>query len=171
MPSFTTQRRVLHSAQNMFDLVADVSAYPQFVPLCESLTVRTRGREGDFDVLVADMSIAYKVIRESFTSRVTLHQDASQILVEYLDGPFEHMENRWTFRAIGPLACDVEFFIDYEFNSKALRLVMGKLFDKAFRKFSAAFEARADHVYGTGRLLQTAGLPSLGGRPPADGAY
>lgn len=155
----------------MFNLVADVSAYPQFVPLCESLTVRTRGRDGESDVLIADMSIAYKALRESFTSRVTLYQDASQILVEYLDGPFEHMQNRWTFRAIGPLACDVEFFIDYEFNSTALRLVMGKLFDKAFRKFSAAFEARADQVYGTGRVLQASDRQTLGGRTPADGAF
>ena len=94
------------------------------------------------------MTVAYKLVRETFTSRVTLDRPKLQILVTYLDGPFSRMENRWTFVPTGENACDVEFAIDYEFKSRTLGLLMGAMFDAAFRRFSAAFEARADEVYG-----------------------
>jgi coenzyme Q-binding protein COQ10 len=150
MPELSTTRRVRHTASEMFDLVADVERYPEFVPLCESLRVRRRTKDGDNDVIVADMTVAYKLIRETFTSRVTLDRANLQILVEYLEGPFRRLNNRWTFRAAGgEHSCDVGFFISYEFRSRTLGMLMGAVFDAAFRKFSAAFEQRADQVYGT----------------------
>ena len=92
--------------------------------------------------------LAYKIIRETFTSRVMLDRPNLKILVEYLNGPFKRMQNRWTFHPVGEDTCDVEFFIEYEFRSRALAMLMGAMFDAAFRKFSAAFEKRADKVYG-----------------------
>ncbi|WP_181705601.1 type II toxin-antitoxin system RatA family toxin [Chthonobacter rhizosphaerae] len=149
MPSFETTRRVRHSAEKMFDLVADVETYPRFVPLCESLVVRARrpmpdGRE----VMVADMTVAYAMFRETFTSKVTLDRAALTITVEYLDGPFKHLENVWRFRPTGETTSEVHFFITYEFKSRTLGALMGAMFDKAFRKFAEAFESRADTVYG-----------------------
>jgi coenzyme Q-binding protein COQ10 len=150
MPQFSTSRRVQHSASDMFDLVADVERYPEFVPLCQSLTVRKRSTAGNGrEIIVADMTIAYKLIRESFTSRVTLDRASLGILVEYLEGPFRRMNNRWTFRPVGDDACEVEFFIAYEFRSRVLGMLMGGVFDTAFRRFAVAFERRADAVYGS----------------------
>jgi coenzyme Q-binding protein COQ10 len=148
MPEFTTRRRVRHTAADMFDLVADVERYPEFVPLCRELKVRKRtlGPEG-VEVLVADMTVAFKLIRETFTSRVTLDRPNLQVLVEYLEGPFSHLENRWTFRPVGERSCDIEFFISYQFRNRALGLLMGSMFDVAFRRFAVAFERRADQVY------------------------
>jgi coenzyme Q-binding protein COQ10 len=152
MPQFSTKRRVRHTATEMFDLVADVGKYPQFVPLCSALAVKSRVEKGEgITVLVADMTVAYKIIRETFTSRVTLDRPNLKILVEYLNGPFKRMQNRWTFRLVSDHACDVEFFIEYEFKSRALAMLMGAMFDAAFRRFAAAFEQRADDVYGPTR--------------------
>jgi coenzyme Q-binding protein COQ10 len=149
MPQFSTTRRVAHSAADMFDLVADVEHYPDFVPLCRSLSVRKRTSTGEGkEIIVADMTIAYKIVRETFTSRVTLDRQKLEILVEYLEGPFQKMNNRWSFRPAGEGACEVEFFIIYEFRSRTLGMLMGSVFDAAFRRFAAAFERRADVVYG-----------------------
>lgn len=149
MPQFSTTRRVQHSAADMFDLVADVERYPQFVPLCQSLTVRRRSTDGEGrEVVVADMTVAYKFIRETFTSRVTLDRPNLTILVEYLEGPFRRMNNRWSFHPVSDTSCEVEFFLTYEFRSRTLAMLMGGVFDAAFRRFAAAFERRADQVYG-----------------------
>lgn len=138
-----------HSAPDMFRLVADVETYPQFVPLCADLTIRSRTEKGDgVSILVAAMTVAYKLVRQTFTSRVTLDAPGLKILVEYLDGPFSRMQNRWTFVPAGEGACDVEFFIDYEFRSRTLAVLMGAMFDTVFRRMAAAFEKRADEVYG-----------------------
>jgi len=148
MPQFSTKHRVQHSASDMFELVADVEKYPQFVPLCQSLKVRRRSTDAEGrEVIVADMTVAYKFIRESFTSRVTLDRPKLEILVEYLEGPFRRMNNRWTFHPAGERLCDVEFFIAYEFRSRTLGMLMGSVFEAAFRRFAAAFERRADLVY------------------------
>src|SRR5271168_5177512 len=148
MPQFSTKRRVRHSAADMFKLVADVEHYPEFVPLCRSLRVRNRAQDAEGrEVIVADMTVAYKLVRETFTSRVTLDRPKFEILVEYLEGPFKKMNNRWSFRPAGEDACEVEFFIIYEFRSRTLGLLMGAMFEAAFRRFSAAFERRADEVY------------------------
>lgn len=148
MPSFHSTRQVNHTPAQMFDLVADVERYPEFLPLCESLRVIRRTQSGEgVETLVASMSVGYKAIKESFTSRVTLDRPRMRILVEYVDGPFKYLENRWTFKP-GPSGCAVEFFINYEFRNFALSLLMGSVFDKAFRKFAGAFEQRADEIYG-----------------------
>jgi coenzyme Q-binding protein COQ10 len=148
MPQFSTKRRVRHAAADMFDLVADVEKYPQFVPLCRDLKVRSRVQNGGGTVIVAAMTVAYKLIHQTFTSRVTLDRLNLKILVEYLDGPFSRLQNRWIFQPTGEGACEVEFFIDYEFKSRTLAVLMGAMFDTAFRKFAVAFEKRADEVYG-----------------------
>jgi coenzyme Q-binding protein COQ10 len=135
----------------MFDLVADVEKYPLFLPLCEGLKVRSRIQgEGGRETLIADMSVGYKAIHETFTSKVTLDREKLKIVVAYLDGPFRALENLWTFKRDGE-ACIVEFFISYEFKSRMLAMLMGTMFDRAFRKFASAFEKRAEVVYGRGR--------------------
>lgn len=151
MPTFRTTREVRHSPDRMFDLVADVERYPEFLPLCESLRVLRREpgeAEGEgTETVVADMGVGYKAIREHFTTRVTLDRPARKIGVTYVEGPFRHLDNRWTFRD-GPKGCTVEFYITYEFKSRMLGLLMGSMFEKAFGRFAEAFERRADQVYG-----------------------
>jgi coenzyme Q-binding protein COQ10 len=154
LPSFREVRRVRHRAEQMFDLVADVERYPEFVPLCKSLTVRSRRLEQEGgETLIADMTVGYKMIRERFTSRVTLDRPGLKVRVEYIDGPFSRLENLWAFRDEPEIwGSRVSFFIDYEFKSRTLGALMGSMFDVAFRKFARAFEARADAVYGRGDL-------------------
>ena len=148
MPQFSTTRQVRHTAANMFDLVADVERYPEFVPLCRALKVRKRTTEPNgVEILVADMTVAYKMISETFITRVTLDKPRLQIHVQYLEGPFRQLENRWTFRPLGEQASEVEFFISYEFRSRTLGFLMGSMFDMAFRRFAEAFERRADAVF------------------------
>ena len=153
MPSFSTSRLVSHSAAKMFDLVADVEQYPTFLPLCRKLVVRRRSTlvSGE-EVLIADMQVGFKAIRESFTSRVTLDRAKQVITAEYIDGPFRSLENRWTFvdrpSADGSACSAVNFFITYEFKNRMLSLLMGSMFEGAFRRFAEAFEHRADQVYG-----------------------
>jgi coenzyme Q-binding protein COQ10 len=149
MPRFSNKRLVQHRAEQMFDLVADVERYPEFVPLCQSLRIRQRAPKADgTELVVADMTVSFKLVRETFTSRITLDQPNLKILVEYLKGPFSSLENRWTFEPRGEGACDVGFFIAYEFKSRMLAILMGTMFDAAFSRFSAAFEKRADQIYG-----------------------
>jgi coenzyme Q-binding protein COQ10 len=148
MPRFSTTRRVRHSASDMFDLVADIEHYPEFVPLCRSIRVSQRRPAGEgVETLRSEMTVAYKMISETFVTRVTLDKPRLQIHVQYLEGPFRLLENRWTFRPLGENASEVEFFIFYEFKSRMLGLVMGSVFDTAFRKFAEAFERRADVVF------------------------
>lgn len=149
MPTFRMTRIVKHKPAQMFALVADVEQYPEFLPLCEDLRIIRRVQSGEgIETLVATMTVGYKAINESFTTRVTLDEPRLRIGVEYVDGPFKYLENRWTFRD-APGGCEVEFYINYEFKSFALSLLMGSVFDKAFRKFTEAFEQRADTVFAT----------------------
>jgi coenzyme Q-binding protein COQ10 len=139
---------VKHTPEQMFALVADVERYPEFLPLCEDLRIIRRQTDAqDREVLIAAMSVGYKAVRETFTSRVTLDRANRAILVEYIDGPFKRLENRWEFRQAAD-GTTVEFYINYEFRSMALGLLMGAMFDKAFRRFAEAFEQRAHKVYG-----------------------
>jgi coenzyme Q-binding protein COQ10 len=149
MPRFSNRRRVQHRAEQMFDLVADVERYPEFVPLCQALKIRQRTQKPDgTELIVADMTVSFKLVKETFASQVTLDRANRKILVEYLRGPFSSLENRWTFEPKGEEACDVGFFISYEFKSRMLAMLMGTMFDTAFSRFAAAFEKRADQVYG-----------------------
>src|SRR5215471_14346923 len=141
MPSFRTTRRVRHAAVNMFDLVADMDRYPEFVPLCQRMRVRGRTQVAEgVEVATAAMTVAYKMISETFATRVTLNRPDLTIKVEYLQGPFSVLDNRWSFRPVTDGSCDVEFFISYEFKNRMLGIVMGAMFEIAFRKFEHAFE-------------------------------
>ena len=149
MPQFSSKRRVRHSAEKMFDLVADVERYPEFVPLCKSLKIRQRTPKPDgTEIVIADMTVSFKLVREAFTSRVTLDRPNLKIMVEYLKGPFSNLENRWSFEPKTDVDCDVGFFLAYEFKSRMLAMLMGTMFDTAFQRFAAAFEKRADAIYG-----------------------
>lgn len=148
MPKFETRRIVKHSPEQMFALVADVETYPQFLPLCEALSVRSRKERDGKELLVADMTVGYKAIRETFATQVLLSPEERAIDVKYIDGPFKYLDNRWRFEPAGEGGCSVHFFIDYEFKSRILGAVMGSMFERAFRMFAEAFEARADKIYG-----------------------
>lgn len=149
MPKFSNRRRVRHTAEQMFDLVADVERYPEFVPMCEALKIRQRSTKPDgTEVIVADMTVSFKLVRERFTSRVTLDRANRKILVEYLQGPFSHLENKWSFEQRSDDISEIGFMISYEFKSRVLAMLMGAMFDTAFQRFAAAFETRANQIYG-----------------------
>ena len=148
MPQFKTTRAVPFTPGEMYAVAADVERYPEFLPLCTGLTVLSRTPCADSgEDLTASMSVGYKAIKETFTTRVVLMPATNAIDVFYLNGPFKRLENRWRFlEAEG--GSEIDFFIDYEFKSPMLGLLVGGMFDQAFRKFSEAFEARARQVYG-----------------------
>ncbi|ATN34302.1 ubiquinone-binding protein [Rhizobium sp. ACO-34A] len=147
MPEFETRRTVRHSATQMFNLVADVERYPEFLPLCEALAIRSRRERDGKELLIADMTVGYKAIRETFTTQVLLVPGDRVIDVKYIEGPFRYLDNRWRFEERADGGCDVNFFISYEFKNRILGAVMGSMFDRAFRMFTDAFEARADKIY------------------------
>jgi coenzyme Q-binding protein COQ10 len=148
MPKHETSRKVAHSPREMFDLVADVERYPEFLPMCEALTVRSRKERDGVTLLVADMTVGYKAIRETFSSQVVLKPVENRIDVKYLDGPFKYLNNLWHFVPLPGGGTEIRFFIDYEFKSRILGALMGAMFDRAFRMFAEAFEKRADAIYG-----------------------
>jgi coenzyme Q-binding protein COQ10 len=143
MPEFSTTRRVRHDAADMFDLVADVERYPEFLPWCIACRIRQRDSESSF---TADLVVGFKMVREQFTSRVTLDRPRG-ILVEYLQGPFEYLRNEWKFSP-APGGTKVEFFLSFEFRSKLLQALIGVLFEEAVRRMVGAFEGRAAQLYG-----------------------
>lgn len=148
LPNFRTVKHVPFTPREMFDVVADVERYPEFLPLCEGLVVTQRAAgEGSVAELTATMTVGYKAITERFTTHVTLDPDAGLIRVRHRDGPFTHLENTWRFEAAGA-GCDVNFAIDYAFRSAMLQLIVGAAFDKAVRSYTEAFEARARTLYG-----------------------
>jgi coenzyme Q-binding protein COQ10 len=149
MHVYETTHPVAHSAEEMFSLVANVEDYPNFLPLCEALKIMRREEDsGGKDVLVATMTVGYGLIHESFTTRVHLDRAARGILVEYLDGPFSFLENRWRFEPSGANACEVGFYIAYAFRSRLFERLVGGLFARAVERYASAFEARADTIYG-----------------------
>jgi coenzyme Q-binding protein COQ10 len=147
VPTYETTRRVPFTAEQMFVVVADVERYPEFVPLCEELRVTARDAGDAQTTLTAVMAVGYGAIRERFTSRVTLRPEQREIDVVKIDGPFARLHNRWRFTDV-PGGCDVYFHIDYAFSSRMLSVLMGAVFDKAVRKYTEAFEARARLIYG-----------------------
>ncbi len=150
MPTHAERRFLPYTQQQLFDLVADVERYPEFLPWC--IAARIRSREGN--VLVADLVIGFKMIRERFTSRVTL-TPPERVDVAYTHGPLRYLNNHWIFEP-APGGCVIDFFIDFEFKSALLQRVMGALFNEAVRRMVAAFEARAHRLYGA---------PPAGGAP------
>ncbi len=143
MPTHAERRIVPHKPQQMYALVADVEKYPEFLPWCADLKITSR--KGN--IIEANTSVGFKALRESFQSRVTLLPDDSRIEVEYLNGPFRYLNNHWVFHKHAK-GCEIEFYIDFEFRSKMLQLLMGALFNEAVRIMVRSFEARARHLYG-----------------------
>ncbi len=152
MPVHDEQRLLPYSPEKMFALVADVSRYPEFLPWCAGARIRTRERIRGVDRMTADLIVSYKVFREKFTSRVTLDNVAGQIEVEYLDGPFTHLVNRWTFVPYtdesGIMGTQVGFFVDFAFKSQMLQRIIESRFSEAVAKMGDAFEDRAHEIYG-----------------------
>lgn len=142
MPTHAETRILPYRPEQMFELVADVAQYPKFLPWC--LAARVRKRDGD--VMVADLVIGFKMIRERFTSRVTL-RGPDRIDVEYIEGPLRYLNNSWVFHE-HPDGCLVDFSVDFEFKSKLLQNMIGALFNQAFQRMVAAFEDRAEALYG-----------------------
>ena len=149
MPSFATKRNVGFTAAQMYGVVADIERYPEFLPLCTGLRVLSRSQQADAggEELTARMSVGYKAIAESFTTRVVLKPVQPAIDVNYLDGPFKRLVNHWKFHDTGERRSEIDFYIDYEFRSAFLAVVMGSMFEQAFRRFSQAFEERARKIY------------------------
>lgn len=139
-----------YSASEMYALIADVASYPQFLPWCSGARIRARKPQPDgSEVLEADLVISFKVFRERFGSRVTLHPAQHRIDVAYLDGPFRYLNNHWQFDPVDQSHCDVDFFVDFEFRSKTLQAIIGVVFNEAMRRIVRAFEDRARDLYGS----------------------
>lgn len=152
MPSAQTTRALPYSAQQMFELVAGVEHYPEFVPLCSGMRVLSRDEQGQGRTrLMARMSVRYAAFLESYTSEVLLDIAALEITARAVDGPFSHLENHWRFEPNEGGGCRVIFSLDYAFKSRLLQGLMGAVFDRAFAKFIDAFEARADAIYGSAK--------------------
>ncbi|WP_299201102.1 type II toxin-antitoxin system RatA family toxin [uncultured Tateyamaria sp.] len=147
MPTHSETRFLPYTAQQMYDLVADVGEYPQFLPWCAAARVRTVTQQGDNQVMEADLVISFKVFRERFGSRVVLHPNDKKIDTEYLDGPFRHMKSNWAF-ADAEGGCDVSFFVDFEFRNAILQGIIGVVFNEAMQRIVRAFERRAAALYG-----------------------
>jgi coenzyme Q-binding protein COQ10 len=149
MPRIEESRRLPYAARQMYDLVADVRRYPEFLPWTAAARIRSDVDKGAYREMLADLVVSFKVFRESFGSRVRLYDDARRIETEYLDGPFRYLQSEWTFRDMPDGGCEVRFWVDFEFRNPILRRVLGAVFDEAMRRVVAAFEKRARELYGT----------------------
>ena len=137
-----------YSAQQMYDLVADVGSYPKFLPWCAAARIRSRTPQAASEVMEADLVISFKVFRERFGSRVVLHPNDHKIDTEYLDGPFRYMKSNWAFADRPDGGCDVSFFVDFEFKNAVLQGIIGMVFNEAMQRIVRAFERRAAALYG-----------------------
>ena len=147
MPTHSETRHLPHTAQQMYDLVADVASYPEFLPWCAAARIRSRTSHADIDVMEADLVISFKVFRERFGSRVTLYAERKSIDTEYIDGPFRYMKSTWDF-AEAEGGCEVKFFVDFEFKNAVLQGIIGMVFNEAMQRIVRAFERRAFALYG-----------------------
>lgn len=150
MPTHSETRHLPYSAQQMYDLVADVERYPEFLPWTAAARVRSTREEGDAVVMLADLVISFKVFRERFGSRVTLFPEARRIDTEYLDGPFEKMVSNWAFEQAEDGGCNVSFFVDFAFRNKLLQTTATIFFNDAMQRVVRAFERRAAALHGRG---------------------
>lgn len=148
MPTHAEKRVMPYSAQQMYDLIADVRRYPEFLPWVAACRVRGSRALPDGEVLDADLVVSFKVFREKFGSRVTLMPEQYRIDVEYLEGPFRYLNNHWKFEPLGPDRCEVDFFVDFEFRSAILQRLIGVVFNEAMQRIVRAFERRAEELYG-----------------------
>ncbi len=149
MPTHAEKRTLPYSAEQMFALIADISAYPEFLPWCAGARIRSRRPVETGEVVDADLVVSFKVFREKFGSRVTLSPEARKIHVEYLDGPFKYLNNHWSFTPVDG-GCEVDFFVDFEFRSRTLQAIIGVVFTEAMQRIVRAFETRARELYGPG---------------------
>ncbi len=147
MPTHSEIRILPYSAQAMYDLVADVARYPEFLPWCAAARIRGITPQDDARLMEADLVISFKVFRERFGSRVLLWDEARKIDTEYLDGPFRYMKSTWAFRD-APGGCEVDFFVDFEFRNAVLQGIIGLVFNEAMQRIVRAFERRAEALYG-----------------------
>lgn len=147
MPTHSETRRLPYSAQQMYDLVADVASYPEFLPWTAAARIRSVDEVDDHQVMLADLIISFKVFREKFGSRVKLWPQNKHIATEYLDGPFKHMESNWRFEDVEG-GCDVHFDVDFEFRNKLLQSTATFFFNDAMQRIVRAFERRANELYG-----------------------
>ncbi|MGX9350294.1 type II toxin-antitoxin system RatA family toxin [Shimia sp. W99] len=147
MPTHSETRTLPYTAQQMYDLVADVASYPKFLPWCAAARIRSRTPEGASEVMLADLVISFKVFRERFGSRVVLYPEIKHIDTEYLDGPFKYMKSTWDFKDVDG-GCEVAFFVDFEFRNLILQKAIGLVFNEAMHRIVAAFEARAKALHG-----------------------
>ncbi len=147
MPKHSETRKLPYGAQQMYDLVADVGSYPQFLPWCAAARIRSVTPEGEAQVMSADLVISFKVFREKFGSRVTLWPEQMKIDTEYLDGPFRYMISNWAFRDTED-GCEVDFHVDFEFKNAVLQGIIGVVFNEAMQRIVRAFERRAHELYG-----------------------
>jgi coenzyme Q-binding protein COQ10 len=151
LPTHSELRVLPYPAQSIYDLVADVARYPEFLPWTAAARIRSQTARPDGSVAMeADLVISFKVFRERFGSRVILWPDRKRIETEYLDGPFRHMKSDWSIRDLPEGGCEVRFFVDFEFRNLILQKLIGVVFDEAMRRVVRAFEARAVALYGPG---------------------
>jgi coenzyme Q-binding protein COQ10 len=144
MPTHAERRLLPYTAEQLFDLVADVERYPEFLPWC----IGARIRERRANVIVADLLIGFKMVRERFTSRVVLDRPR-RIDVSYSEGPFRYLNNHWIFAPQPEGGCVIDFYVDFEFRSRMLQKIIEVLFNEAVKRMVGAFEARARQLYGT----------------------
>lgn len=149
MPHHHETRKLPYTARQMYDLVADVARYPEFLPWNSAARIRSRIPCEGGEVMEADLVISFKLFRERFGSRVTLLPEQGRILTEYIDGPFKHLKSVWTF-ADAPGGCEVSFDVDFEFRNAILAAVIGLVFNEAMSRVVRAFEGRARALYGMG---------------------
>ncbi len=147
MPTHSETRPLPYTAQQMYDLVADVAKYPEFLPWCAAARIRRTYQAGDGKVMEADLVISFKVFRERFGSRVTLFDELKRIDTEYLDGPFKYMRSDWEFEDTDD-GCNVSFHVDFEFKNAVLQGIIGVVFNEAMHRVVRAFEQRAAVLYG-----------------------
>lgn len=155
MPTHGEKRVLPYTPAQMYDLVADVGRYPEFLPWNAAARIRSREALADGrEEVHADLVISFKVFRERFTSRVLLDPAARRIDTEYLDGPFRYLRSHWVFHDHGE-GCEVEFFVDFEFRNAILQKVIGLVFHEAMQRIVRAFEDRAAALYGPGKTGAT----------------
>ena len=147
MPRHSETKRLPHQATQMYDLVADVARYPEFLPWTAAARIKSRTPIEGGEIMEADLVISFKVFRERFGSRVTLLPGQQMILTEYVDGPFRHLKSIWRFRDLTEGGCEVAFEVDFEFRNALLAGVIGLVFNEAMQRVVRAFEARAAKLY------------------------
>lgn len=151
MPKHSENRVLPYTAEQIYDLVADVASYPQFLPWTSAARIRARVPAPDLgagaEIMEADLVISFKVFREKFGSRVTLLPERNRIETAYLDGPFRYLRSHWEVSPEGN-GCRVRFEVDFEFKNAILQRLIGVVFDEAMRRVVGAFEARAKELYG-----------------------